>query len=285
MVTFPGSVISVVIHLGIALNPSVAKLLREIRDCSFSHSEDLFQGLRNGSILLHAVPSESPLPVSHYAHIWQTRLELCDRNIRQRSETDHKRRLRKDMQSLVDGFESGNEELCDLWIFTKLPHFVYAIWIGNPSRTVFGCVRSVDNRLISRGNPMTNSGAQGKTMDNNTMHAKPDLRVEFEPNGHFFRLGDLCRYPALDTSKSNLEIQAQLRNLLTMNWIAILRCFLALAFLSGIITGLVVHYLPDTIPFDWPIYAGISSVIAIALPISILAIVRLNLIDTTRCDA
>ena len=27
------------------------------------------------------------------------------------------------------------------------------------------------------------------------MHAKPDLRVEFEPNGHFFRLGDLCRYP------------------------------------------------------------------------------------------
>jgi len=25
------------------------------------------------------------------------------------------------------------------------------------------------------------------------MHAKPDLRVEFEPYGHFFRLGDLCR--------------------------------------------------------------------------------------------
>ena len=26
------------------------------------------------------------------------------------------------------------------------------------------------------------------------MHAKPDLRVEFEPNDHVFRLGDLCRY-------------------------------------------------------------------------------------------
>jgi len=27
------------------------------------------------------------------------------------------------------------------------------------------------------------------------MHAKPDLRVELEPNDHFFRLGDLGRYP------------------------------------------------------------------------------------------
>ena len=26
------------------------------------------------------------------------------------------------------------------------------------------------------------------------MHAKPDLRVEFEPDSHHFRLGDLCRY-------------------------------------------------------------------------------------------
>ena len=29
------------------------------------------------------------------------------------------------------------------------------------------------------------------------MHAKPDLRVEFEPDDHFFRLGDLCRYTTL----------------------------------------------------------------------------------------
>ena len=28
------------------------------------------------------------------------------------------------------------------------------------------------------------------------MHAKPDLRVELEPNDHLFRLGDLCRYSA-----------------------------------------------------------------------------------------
>jgi hypothetical protein len=28
------------------------------------------------------------------------------------------------------------------------------------------------------------------------MHAKPDLRVEFVDDGHFFRLGDLGRYPA-----------------------------------------------------------------------------------------
>ena len=29
------------------------------------------------------------------------------------------------------------------------------------------------------------------------MHAKPDLRVEFEHSDHFFRLGDLGRYPTL----------------------------------------------------------------------------------------
>jgi hypothetical protein len=34
------------------------------------------------------------------------------------------------------------------------------------------------------------------TRDNNVMHAKPDLRVEFEPDDHFFRLGALCRYAA-----------------------------------------------------------------------------------------
>jgi len=32
--------------------------------------------------------------------------------------------------------------------------------------------------------------------DNNTIHAKPDLRVEIELDDHFFRLGDLGRYPA-----------------------------------------------------------------------------------------
>ena len=38
------------------------------------------------------------------------------------------------------------------------------------------------------------------------MHAKPDLRAELEPNDHFFRLGDLCRYSAciVDTGRHNL---------------------------------------------------------------------------------
>ena len=31
---------------------------------------------------------------------------------------------------------------------------------------------------------------------NNVMHAKPDLRVEFVHDDHFFRLGDLGRYLA-----------------------------------------------------------------------------------------
>ncbi len=33
-----------------------------------------------------------------------------------------------------------------------------------------------------------------KSRVNKTIHAKPDLRVEFEPNDHFFRLGDFRRY-------------------------------------------------------------------------------------------
>ena len=32
--------------------------------------------------------------------------------------------------------------------------------------------------------------------NNNTMHAKPDLRVEFVHSDHFFWLGDLRRYLA-----------------------------------------------------------------------------------------
>jgi hypothetical protein len=34
------------------------------------------------------------------------------------------------------------------------------------------------------------------------MHAKPDLRVEFEPNDHFFRLGDLM--PLSGSGMSNV---------------------------------------------------------------------------------
>jgi len=37
--------------------------------------------------------------------------------------------------------------------------------------------------------------------DNNAMHAKPDLRAEFEPDDHFFRLGDLGRYPPQKSQK------------------------------------------------------------------------------------
>ena len=39
------------------------------------------------------------------------------------------------------------------------------------------------------------------------MHAKPDLRAELEPNGHFFRLGDLGRYP-MDPFEQTVEVAA-----------------------------------------------------------------------------
>jgi hypothetical protein len=46
--------------------------------------------------------------------------------------------------------------------------------------------------------------------DNNAMHAKPDLRVELEPKGHFFRLGDLCRYPAWKFGAESKEMEHSL---------------------------------------------------------------------------
>jgi hypothetical protein len=47
------------------------------------------------------------------------------------------------------------------------------------------------------------------SLDNNAMHAKPDLRVELVHNGHFFRLGDLGRYPAQKLTGSD-SLTAQL---------------------------------------------------------------------------
>ena len=41
-----------------------------------------------------------------------------------------------------------------------------------------------------------------RSPNNNTMHAKPDLRVEFVHSDHFFWLGDLRRYLALPTTLS-----------------------------------------------------------------------------------
>jgi len=39
-------------------------------------------------------------------------------------------------------------------------------------------------------------------MSINVIHTKPDLRVEFEPDDHFFRLGDPDRYANRNTFTS-----------------------------------------------------------------------------------
>lgn len=36
------------------------------------------------------------------------------------------------------------------------------------------------------------------------MHAKPDLRAEFEPSGHCFRIGDLCCYVACEMRRMTI---------------------------------------------------------------------------------
>ena len=50
--------------------------------------------------------------------------------------------------------------------------------------------------LSSNFHNRINTLANPDSPNNNAMHAKPDLRVEFVHSGHLFRLGDLGRYLA-----------------------------------------------------------------------------------------
>ena len=130
------------------MNSDIQRFVDEFREASFSHSEHLIAGLISGEIELHAASEDSGSPASHYLHIYEFRLKNLNDRFENRH-TEHTVSLRNDTRLLIDGLQQHPDEICDLWMFTEQPYYNYSIWIGRESRTIFGCVRAVDNRLVT----------------------------------------------------------------------------------------------------------------------------------------
>ena len=128
------------------MHPDIKRFVEEFDGASFRHSEHLLPGLRTGKILLHAASEDSETTASHYLDIYEFRLKrLAERT----EHTSHTSTLRDDVQELVDGLAKRPGEPCDLWMFTETPHFGYSVWIGRESRRIYGCIRGVDDRLVT----------------------------------------------------------------------------------------------------------------------------------------
>lgn len=141
------------------MHSNIKRFVEEFDGASFRHSEYIVDGLRNGRILLHSLSEDSATPASQHLDVYEFRLK----RLQERPEhTAHTRTLRDDVQELVHGLAEHSDEPCQIWIFTEAPHHLYTVWIGRESRTIFGCIRGVDDRLIT---PETRSELWGDLAD------------------------------------------------------------------------------------------------------------------------
>jgi len=122
------------------------KFIAEFGDHEFRHSEVLLRGICEGEISVDSASEGSSQQAGAYLDIYEFRLEgLVDR----RGTTEHIESLRADVTVLCEGLREDRNEPCDLWIFEEPPYYMYSVWIGRRSRKILGCVKGIDDRLIS----------------------------------------------------------------------------------------------------------------------------------------
>ena len=129
----------------IVLNIASQRFVGEFGASDFRHREPLVSGIRDGHIKLSTVCEDSNQQASAYSNIYEFRLRRLD----SRPDTEHTRTLRSDVAALCEGLKSDPGDPCDLWIFVEPPYFIYSIFVSRRSRKVCGCVRGVDDRLIT----------------------------------------------------------------------------------------------------------------------------------------
>ena len=130
------------------MDPDIKRFVDEFRNTQFSHSEHLFSGLDSKLIQLHRVSEKSELTASHYYDVYKLRLNMLNQRFKERH-TVHTEQLAVDTSILIEGLSRFGNQICDVWTFFEKPYFVYTVWIGRGSRTIFGCIRSADDRLVT----------------------------------------------------------------------------------------------------------------------------------------
>ena len=124
------------------------RFISEFEFAKFNHGSALIAGLRSGDILPYSAPHGTCLPTAHYLDIYEFRLQCLDER-HESKRTEHMKSLRFDAADLCDGLRAHPTDTCELWSFTESPRFLYGVFVAHESRIILGCIRSVDNRMIT----------------------------------------------------------------------------------------------------------------------------------------
>ena len=140
------------------MNSAAETFVREFEFAPFNHGATLIAGLQSGDVLLRSAPKKPMSSVSHYLDIYETRQKRLDE--RPKAEhTEHTESLQFDVTVLCQGLRFQETGAVELWSFAESPHFLYTVFVGHQSRMVLGCVKGVDDRLVT---PETRTELWGK---------------------------------------------------------------------------------------------------------------------------
>ena len=124
---------------------NVSDLLKNFEHTYFRHREELLTELNSGQTTFysHTLADVHQLPAKHYLAIYQQRAKHV-----QKFTTEHAVSLRNDLVALCQELKKTPEEFVQIWSFSKLPYFNYAVFVGASNHQIFGCILAVDDRLI-----------------------------------------------------------------------------------------------------------------------------------------
>lgn len=127
------------------MSDSAQRFASEFKAAHFHHRETLIEGIERGDVTLQSFTEDSSQKASSYLRIYEFRLEGLDRRL---GNTNHVSELKSDVRALCAGLAKEPDDRVDLWIFSKDPYYTYSVFVGHETRSVFGCFRGVDDRLI-----------------------------------------------------------------------------------------------------------------------------------------
>ena len=130
------------------MNSNIARFISEFESTPFNHQQKLISGLRSGEVSLHSAPKEKLLSISHFLAVYEFRLQHLEKRFGSKH-TSHTKSLRYDTADLCSGLRGHQTDRCELWSFTEAPYFKYGVFVGHESRIILGCIRGVDDRLIT----------------------------------------------------------------------------------------------------------------------------------------
>ena len=110
---------------------------------SFPHREEIINQIRSKEVNLHSY-SQTKSNGKQFFDIYKFRGERLAK-----SETEYGKRLSNEIKLLCDNLEISLEDEIGLWIFSKKPNWIYAMFENIRTKKILGCTLGTDKRIVS----------------------------------------------------------------------------------------------------------------------------------------